>query len=327
VGDLLATGKVAEGGSFRAQGKLVGDAGDVRFEVRRLALAPYNAYARSAAGYRVQGAATLETKAHVRGARYDVQNDLVLHDLALSEEKAGDFAARFGIPIDLALALLRDPSGRIQLGIPLVIDEKGVSAGVGSVVAGALRQALVGALSSPLKLVGASLSAVTGGVGFDPLASGPGAAALVPGQDDRLGAMAQLLAERPAIALRLRGRAGPADRAALAERILVERATAGEDLPSVEGVGFLARRRLASALVDSGRGETGELDPEDAAALERWIEATEVPPERFSALARRRAEGARDALVQAHGADAARLAVAEPAPEGDPGVVVELGSR
>jgi hypothetical protein len=327
VGDLLVTGKVAEGGAFRAQGTLRDGAGDGRFELRRLALAPYNPYASSAAGYRLQGATTLETKARVRGARYDVDNEIVLHDLALSEEKSGDFAARFGIPVDLALALLRDPSGEIRLGLPLVIDEKGARADVGAIVAGALRQALVGALSSPLKLVGASLSAATGGVGFDPLASAPGAPALAPGQDERLGAMAQMLAERPALALRLRGRAGPADRAHLAERILVERATAGEDLPSVEGVGFLARQRLKGALVDRGRGEQGELDAEDAAALARWIEATDVPPERFAALARSRAESARDALVQAHAVDPARLALAEPAPEGEPGVVVELGAK
>jgi outer membrane protein OmpA-like peptidoglycan-associated protein len=41
-------------------------------------------------------------------------------------------------------------------------------------------------------------------------------------------------------------------------------------------------------------------------------------------LARRRAEAARDALASQHGVDAARLALGEAAPEGEPGVVVEL---
>ena len=49
-----------------------------------------------------------------------------------------------------------------------------------------------------------------------------------------------------------------------------------------------------------------------------------MSPERLRELARKRAEAVRDALVSSHGVDAARLAVDEPAAEGDPGVVLEL---
>jgi outer membrane protein OmpA-like peptidoglycan-associated protein len=50
----------------------------------------------------------------------------------------------------------------------------------------------------------------------------------------------------------------------------------------------------------------------------------EIPPERMSALARRRAEGVRDALVATHAIDAGRFEIAEAGEAGAPGVLLEL---
>jgi hypothetical protein len=81
---------------------------------------------------------------------------------------------------------------------------------------------------------------------------------------------------------------------------------------------------VTGALEDRARGEAGELDAEDQALLARYVAAVTVPPERLAALARARAEALRDALAAQHGVDPARLDVAGPAPDGAPGVVVEL---
>src|SRR5262249_18831708 len=65
---------------------------------------------------------------------------------------------------------------------------------------------------------------------------------------------------------------------------------------------------------------------DDQKLLARYVAAQEVPPERLRDLARRRAEAARTALAS-QGADAGRLLlVAEPAPDGDPAVVVALAA-
>ena len=50
----------------------------------------------------------------------------------------------------------------------------------------------------------------------------------------------------------------------------------------------------------------------------------QIPPERLAALARRRAEVVRDALVSAHGIDPHRLEIAEPAEADAPGVLLEF---
>jgi GAF domain-containing protein len=112
----------------------------------------------------------------------------------------------------------------------------------------------------------------------------------------------------------------------LAEQILAERAAAGGDWPEVEGGGFLARRRLVGALEARSRGEVGELSPEDAALLDRTAAAVRIPAERMQALARQRAETARERIAAAREIDPRRLQVGEAAAEGDPAVLLEFAA-
>jgi hypothetical protein len=323
---VRATGIIPETASFSLDGGLEPASGKLRFDLERLALPAFDPYA-AGAGYRLaRGEVSLRSEVRVRGSRTQADNRIVLHRLDVSSKDAGDFEKRFGMPLDLALALLRDPQGDIRLEIPVVLDESGARTELATVVAGALRQALVGALSSPLKLVGAVLPEGGGDASFAPLAALPGQAGPTPDAEQRLDPLAKLLGSRPALGLRLAGRAGPVDRPLVAERILAERAAAGEDWPEVEGSGFLARRRLVQALEARGRGERAELSAEDEALLARTAAAVEVPPARLRELARERAEAVRDALVAQHGVDAVRLAIEEPAGEGDPGVVIALAA-
>jgi hypothetical protein len=83
---------------------------------------------------------------------------------------------------------------------------------------------------------------------------------------------------------------------------------------------------VAGALRARGRGEPGELEPEDAALLGRYTAAVEVPPERLDDLARQRAEVARDSLLEEGGLSAERVSIGEPVGPGDPGVIMELAS-
>ena len=328
--DVRVRGVAPDGGSLDLAGSLQGGSGDLTIDVEKLALPPFNPYATSAAGYRLAGAASLQSKIKIRGARYDTRNAITLHKLGVTAQNGGDFERRFGVPLDLALALLRDPSGDISLTVPVAYGEKGVSTGIGTIVAGALRQALVGAISSPLKMIGAVLPGGDkgeSGVSLEPLACAPGQAALAAGQADRLGGLAQLLASRPALKLSLHGRSGPSDRPLVAEQMLAERAGSGEALPALEGASFFARRRLFAALEKRAHGEAGgELSPDDQALLARFVEAQQVPPERMAALARGRAEQVRGALSQ-KGVDASRLEVDAASGQGDPAVVVGFAAR
>ena len=120
------------------------------------------------------------------------------------------------------------------------------------------------------------------------------------------------------------GTSGPADDTALAERILIEAAQNGQDLPPVSA-GILQKRRLVGALQDRGKGKDVDLDAEDAELLDRWIASVEVTDDRREALSRERAEAVRQVLVEERGLPEDRVSVGDPL-EGEPGVRIQLVS-
>lgn len=322
AGELVVAARGPEDASFALDASLRGGSGRVKLDLADLGLAAFSPYSAEAAGYWIEGGnASLRVEVGVAGEAYDLDSDLGLHRLDVAEVEAGSFEKQFGVPLDLGLALLRDPGGNIGIPIAAKLEGGKTSVAVASVVAAALRQALVGALTAPLKGLGMLVGSGEGGAGLrlEPLGAAPGARAPELAQ---LAPLGEMLEARPGLGLRLHGRVGPEDEPALAERILMEQVVAEAELPPVEA-GFLQKRRLHGALEDRARGETGGLDAEDAAALARWVEAVEVTQAERSALAEARATAVRDTLVAEHGIAAQRIELGAPL-EGTPGVVIEL---
>lgn len=286
VGSLELRSLAPETALLALDGGLGADAGELHLKLDRLALPPLDPYARGA-GYVLEGGElTLEVDARRSREDFAADSELVLHGLDLEVLDAGDFQARFGVPPAMALALLRDPKGDIELSVPIRAGASGVRVGLGTIVRDAVRQALTGALTSPLKAAGFVLPRGGGGeaIGFEPLESPPGEPGLDAAGEDRLAGLAKLLKRRPALGLELTGGAGPAD---------------------------------GPALVQAGNGGSGEELPDVAA------EGAAVSEARLRELARSRAEGVRQALIE-RGVDPARLRVLEPTPAGPSGVVLEL---
>jgi len=306
-----------------------GNNGDFTVVVQKLDLPTFSPYAAAAGATLDAGQASLETKVRMRGGKTALDNDLLLRRFGVSLRDPSSFERSFGVPIDLALALLRDPSGNISLNIPVRIDEKGASVSMGAVIASALRQAMVGAVTAPLKMLGAAFGgggSQAGGLGLDPIANRPGSDELADGQKGRIDALVQLLSQRPNVGLLLRGRVGPEDRPVVAQQVLTERWKAGEAFPDVEGSGFLARRRIGQALLKTAKGEAPKLSDEDRALYERTAAAVPIPEARLQALARSRAERARTLLLE-QGVVASRVAAGDPEAEGTPAVVIGLKTK
>ncbi len=326
VQKLRVRGIAPERAPFDVQGSLPGARGTLRFELERLPLAQFTPYLASAADLRIpKGQLSLDTKASFSrsGAAGKVETRVTMHELAIAG--GPNAIAVAGMPLDFALALLRDPEGKIELPIPLEYDEQGASVGIGAVLLGALRAAITGAVTSPIKALGVLMP--EGGaaeISFAPVRFAAGDASPPADAAEALAPLAALLTQRPGLGLALVGHAGPEDRLPLAERILIERVTGDMDLPALEDAGFFPRRRVRAALEDRGRGEAGALAAEDQLLLARTLEATAVAPERYADLARRRAESLRDLLATAHALAPARLAVETSAEPAAPGVVPEL---
>ncbi len=329
------TGRGPGGAAFSLDGTPA-PGGRVLFELERLGLAQFDPYATGAIGYRTQGEATIKTEIELGKERVDVGNKLVLHGIGLDSTGEAILDEIIGMPVDLALALLRDLQGDIKLGVPVAVERGNVSVSVGTIVRDALRAAIAGAVMAPLKIANTAASPLkalggmlakgnSNGLSIPALESVPGGTALLDGQEERIDSMVGFLEMRPQLALVLHGRSDESDRDGLARRMLIEAVEKGDDLPEIDGAGFFERRRVRGALAKMGKGETPELGEKEAELLAAYEAATFVTPDRYDALARERAEALKRELVEAHQVDAARLTVAAEPERAEPGVRAALG--
>jgi hypothetical protein len=321
---LALDGSIAPGDA-KLEGKLVS-----------LPLDQFNPYLAST-GYALdRGALSLESKARFRSERFKTRSKVVVRELAVGGaegEKA--FQESFGIPVSVALGLLKDLDGKITLAVPVVGKRDGVELGLGRIVGQALRKALVGALASPLKLLGAATkNGKVESLAPAPIAFEAGAAVLSTDGAERAEEIASLLAATPSISLVLTGQISSADERRLREQALLAELDRSGGLRALATLGERATRRavrdhLAQKLAGAAAG--APLPPLDADAA-RWLEeqvaARPLAPDALIRLAETRANHLRSLLAADHGIAETRIALAEPTidpPAAQAGVSIALG--
>jgi hypothetical protein len=332
---LRLTATSAEQGRIEVTGALAADgSGHVEVNGQRIALRPFNPYATSLSAYSVaRGTLSVTTKATFGKGRYDATSSLTLHDFDVGSH-AGDsvFQEQFGIPLSMALALLRDLRGDIALDIPVQIDPEGTKIGILSVVGGVLRRALLNALASPLKLVGAVLRGDKVEAAPAPIAFRAGRDVLAPAGTEQVEQLAAFLAGRPGIAVTLVAPPSTQDVRWLREQALREELAAPQGIfGTVKNLRERgARERIRVALEARAHDDPGPLEPEDVPTLERWLaERPPLAPERLRALQSARLARVETLLRDQHGITRERMARREP--EGEPtdeapAVRFEIGS-
>lgn len=306
IGDLRLTATGAEQGTLDVYGALTPDGGWLVVNGDKLALVPFNPYATTFSGYSIAtGKVSVVSKVSFATGQYYASNYLTLHNLGVRGDTGESlFQRQFGIPLSMALALMRDTQGDIGLDIPVTVDQEGATVGLFTVVRGALQRAILGALASPLKLVGAVFSGDKVESVVPPaVAFLPGRAEPAPNGAQQLDQVAALLASRPGIGVTLDTSVTPTDVRWLREQALREE-WAGQgifaklkDLPQ-RG----AREKINHALEARAHDEEGTLDPDDAATLDHWLdERPAIPAERLQALAVARLARVEEVLCDQHG--------------------------
>jgi hypothetical protein len=320
-GQILVTGHISPKG------------GTVDVDSREVALSPYNPYAAAFSPYRVaQGSLSLESKLTFADGRYDATNALTLHQLDIEGGgRESAFQKEFGLPVAMALALMRDTKGDIDLDIPVAINREGTQVDIVSIVGQAVRRAIVNALASPLKLFGAVMGGNQVSLAPPSISFKPGRAEPTDEGMTRIDQLGKLLENRPAMAVEIEAAATKQD-----ERWLHEQALLGQW--QHQGVlGALreiaqgkTRDRVQQALEARAKDETAELSPEDTAALDEWLKDVPAPSaQQLQALAAERLTAVATALHEQSGIDPARVRRAEPTAElvdGAPIVAIQLQS-
>ena len=187
-----------------------------------------------------------------------------------------------------------------------------------TIVAGALRRALVNALASPLKLVGAIFSGDKVQASPAPISFHTGRDVLTSEGDAQIDQLAKFLADRPAMGVALETAPTQADVRWLRENDLYQ------ELGAPQGVfGTLknltkrgVRDRIREALAARAEDKAGELDAEDQQTLEEWLGQRPAPtPERVHELAGARLARVERSLSAERGIAAARIVRRDPPAE------------
>jgi hypothetical protein len=312
----------AEQGRLVVSGDLDPQSATLELKMDDFALAPFNSYATTYSPYGISdGALEIRTTAKFSGGKYDVSNAITLHQFDLSGAEGDSlFEQQFGIPLTMALALLRDASGDIDLNIPVQVDQSGgATVDILTVVRSALRQAMMGAIESPLKLVGGviGVGGKSGSIAPAPIAFPLGGTEPTSAGAESAQRLASFLTSRPAMAVQLDTAVTPDD-----VRWLREQALHGEwqDEGFVKrSFAFITQRgpreRIGDYLRARADGNTPELSAEDAATLQRWLDERPPPSaEQLRGLAAARLAAVESALRE-QGIDPGRITHGEPSGE------------
>ena len=215
---LELEGQVDEYGQARAAGKLdLSDPtgySDIKVIFRNVAMASLTPYAATFAGRRIDsGKLSLNLDYKIQQRQLSGDNQVVIDQLVLGERVASPEAR--DLPLDLALALLQDGDGKIDLGLPVSGSLDDPQFSIGGLVWKVITNVITKLVTAPFRALGALFG---GGESFEAIVFEAGGDQLSPPEQEKLRKLATALQKRPALQLQLSGVWSPADRLALQER-------------------------------------------------------------------------------------------------------------
>ncbi len=217
--DVLVKGKVDKYAPVLVKGQinpLTGEAfTDVQVVFNNVELTTVSPYSTKFAGHPIKkGKVSLQLHYKLAKHLLEAENKVVIDQLQLGEKVESPDAT--SLPVKLAIALLKDRNGVIDIDLPVRGDLNDPEFHYGKVIINVLVNLVTKAVTSPFNLVaglvggsGEELSTVVFPVGSDALSSA---------SEANLKTLAKALVDRPGLRLDVAGAADPeADRAALAE--------------------------------------------------------------------------------------------------------------
>ena len=195
-------GGIDEFGFARLSGSLnpfdIRNRTNFRVQMRNVDLVSVSPYAMKFAGYRIaSGRLGLDLRYRVHENALEGDNHITLDQFTLGERVDSPDALQ--LPIELAVALLKDADGRIDLEVPVKGKLDDPQFDYGAIVRKAIGNAVTGIVSAPFR----ALARLFGGAGEEvgAIAFEPGSARLLPPEREKLGRIVEALARRPELRL------------------------------------------------------------------------------------------------------------------------------
>jgi hypothetical protein len=208
-GDVELTGHVQKTAPLVIAGRVNPLAKDLFLDIKASAkdveLPPLTAYSIKYAGYGIEkGKLSMDVKYHLENRKLGAENHVNLDQLTFGKKVDSPTATK--LPVLLAVALLKDRNGVIDINLPISGSLDDPQFSMGGIIGRVIVNLLVKIITSPFALIGS----LFGGGGGEELAYvefAPGRAAITPDAAKKLGTVAKGLNDRPALKMDITGRA------------------------------------------------------------------------------------------------------------------------
>ncbi|MBF7729583.1 DUF748 domain-containing protein [Pseudomonas sp. N040] len=176
---------------------------DIAVDFKRVELTTITPYSGKFAGYRIKkGRLNLNLHYRIENGQLNAENKLVLEQLQLGEQV--DSPDAVDLPIRLAIALLKDPEGKIDIDLPISGNLNDPQFSVVPILWQTLRNLIVRAVQAPFNFI-AGLAAGGADVDLSQVPFNAGSSELDKGAQATLDTLAAALKERPALRLEIEG--------------------------------------------------------------------------------------------------------------------------
>jgi hypothetical protein len=215
---------------------------DIRASVKDFELSSVSTYAAKYVGYGIEkGKLSAQLGYKIEDRKLTATNQVFLDQLTFGDKV--DSPSALKLPVLLAVSLLKNSRGEIDLDLPVggSLDDPQFS--VGGIVVKVIVNLITKAITSPFALLGSIFGGNAEELAW--LDFEPGFARLAGGADDKLKSIAKVMADKPGLKLEIAGRVDPAtDRDGLLRAML---------LGKVEALKVKDMAKKGESLADDGR--------------------------------------------------------------------------
>jgi len=335
--ELELEGRVDEQGLARAKGALSPFAPtrfmDLRVVFRNVEMTPLSPYSATFAGRKIaSGRVSLDLEYKIKDGKLEGENKALLDKFTLGERVESPTALH--LPLDLAIALLTDADGKIDVAVPVRGDVNNPKFSYGHLIWQAIVTVIKNIVTAPFRALGALLGG--GAQQLDAVAFDAGSDRLLPTELDKLKKVAEALQKRPQLKVIVDGRYNTSvDGAALrSDKVRRELAAAQDvklepgEMPGPPAFDNAKTQRALEKLLTARSGERavadfqaefekrtgreakrvnpalaffgkGSSDREFYEAMyKRLVELHPLAPDELEALGQRRADAVAQALVK-----------------------------
>ncbi|OZI20366.1 hypothetical protein CAL26_22935 [Bordetella genomosp. 9] len=267
---------------------------DIQASARGVDLPRFTTYSAKYVGYPIErGKLSMDVEYSIKNRQLQASNHVRLDQLTFGAKTDSPQATT--LPVMLAVALLKDRSGNIDINLPISgsLDDPNFS--VGGIILRVIGNLVVKAVTSPFSLLASAFGG--GGDELSYIAFEPGSATLTDDGKEKLKKLAAALADRPSLKMDIAGRADPvSDEAGLRQswvdtRIRIARSRATGKSGRLDGSAPLTDAERAKYLADAYDNAKIDNKPRNFIGI-----AKSLPPAQMEDLLRQAAPAGEDQL-------------------------------